>query len=275
MFECGRFRFSLRRPLIMGIVNITPDSFSDGGNYFEPQRAIAHALQLLDEGADILDLGAESTRPGATPVSTSEELARLLPVLEGLRDCGAALSVDTQKTAVIQAALAAGADMINDVNALQAAGALDLLAPSTAAVCFMHKQGEPQTMQQGPSYSDVVDEVAHFLRGRLLAAQAAGIAPERILIDPGFGFGKNLEHNIALLRRLPQFQHLNVPILVGLSRKSMLGKIAGLEVHERQHASLAAAVLAVMKGAKVVRVHEVKATRDALAIVNAIEGWHD
>ncbi len=272
MLICGRFTFDLSRPLIMGIVNVTPDSFSDGGHFYSPQQAIEQGLRLVEEGADILDIGGESTRPGAALVSEQAELKRVLPVLQGLANAGVALSIDTQKTSVMRAALAAGADMVNDVNALQQPGALAALAGSKAAVCLMHKQGDPQTMQQLPLYHDVVAEVHDFLQARIAAAQAAGIVPERLVIDPGFGFGKNLEHNVALLQNLQVLQDLGVPVLVGLSRKSMLGKIANLEVHERVHASIAAAVLAVLKGAKIIRVHDVKATRDALAIVNAVEG---
>ena len=275
MFFCGRFTFSLSRPLIMGIVNVTPDSFSDGGHFRDAKHAIDYALQLIEQGADLLDIGGESTRPNAAPVPEKEELARVLPVLEGLRDTGVALSIDTQKPAVMRAAIEAGADMVNDVNALQSPGALAAVADSTAAVCLMHKQGDPQTMQQLPLYYDVAAEVRAFLQARLQVAQAAGIARERLVIDPGFGFGKNLEHNVTLLQQFHTLTDLGVPVLAGLSRKSMLGKLAGLEVHERVHASVAAAVLAVMKGAKIVRVHDVKATHDALAIVNAIEGWHE
>ena len=275
MLICGRFSYSLSRPLIMGIVNVTPDSFSDGGLFYSPQQAIAQGLRLVEEGADILDIGGESTRPGAARVAEQEELDRVLPVLEGLSKAGVALSIDTQKTAVMRAALAAGADMVNDVNALQQAGALVAVAGSKAAVCLMHKQGDPQTMQQLPLYHDVVAEVHDFLQARIAAALAAGIARERIVIDPGFGFGKNLEHNVALLRQLRDFQDLGVPLLAGLSRKSMLGKIANLEVQDRVHASVAAAVLAALRGAKIIRVHDVKATRDALTIVNAVEGWHE
>lgn len=271
MFECGRFHFDLQRPLIMGIVNVTPDSFSDGGHFFDAPRAIAHGLQLVAEGADILDIGGESTRPGAQAVDLGEEIDRVLPVLLGLRDCGVALSVDTQKPAVMQAALAAGADMINDVNAFQLPEALATVAQSKAGLCLMHKQGEALTMQQNPQYFDVIKEVSDFLSARVQAAQAAGISSERLVIDPGFGFGKNLEHNIALLRQLGDLGQLGLPILVGLSRKSMLGKLAQREVHERVYASVAAAILAVLKGAKLLRVHDVQATRDALAIVNAVE----
>ncbi len=272
MLLAGRFTYPLSRPLIMGIVNVTPDSFSDGGRFVDTQLAIAHGLRLVEEGADILDIGGESTRPGAALVSEQEELERVLPVLNGLAHAGVALSIDTQKTAVMRAALSVGVDMVNDVNALQQSGAIAALVGSKAAVCLMHKQGDPKTMQQLPLYHDVVAEVHEFLQARIVAAQAAGIARERIIIDPGFGFGKNLEHNVSLLQKLQSLQDLGVPVLVGLSRKSMLGKIANLEVHERVYASIAAAVLAVLKGAKIIRVHDVKATRDALKIVNAVEG---
>jgi len=272
MLYAGRFTFDLSRPLLMGIVNVTPDSFSDGGRYIDTQKAIAHGLQLLREGADILDIGGESTRPGALPVSEQEELDRVLPVLEGLRDCGAALSIDTQKPAVMRAAIAAGVDMVNDVNALQQTGALALVAGSKVAVCLMHKQGDPLTMQQLPLYHDVVAEVRDFLRARIAAAEAAGIVCKRLVIDPGFGFGKNLEHNVALLRELRAMTDLGVPVLAGLSRKSMLGKLANVEVDQRVHASVAAAILAVQRGAKILRVHDVKATQDALAILSAVEG---
>ena len=275
MLSCGRFTFSLSRPLIMGIVNVTPDSFSDGGHFLNAKHAIEHGLLLIEQGADLLDIGGESTRPGAAPVPEEEELARVLPVLAGLRDSGAALSIDTQKPGVMRAAIEAGVDMVNDVNALQLPGAVAAVADSSVAACLMHKQGDPRTMQQLPMYYDVVAEVRAFLQARLHAAQAAGIARERLVIDPGFGFGKNLEHNVALLKQFDALTDLGVPVLAGLSRKSVLGKIAGLEMHERVHASVAAAVLAVMKGAKIVRVHDVKATRDALAIVNAVEGWHE
>ena len=274
-FSCGRFTYSLSRPLIMGIVNVTPDSFSDGGLFYSPQLAIEQGLRLVEEGADILDVGGESTRPGAARVGEAEELARVMPVLEGLMQAGVALSIDTQKPAVMRAALAAGVDMVNDIHALQQPGALAALAGTKAAVCLMHKQGDPQTMQQLPLYHDVVAEVHDFLQARIQAAQAAGIGRERLIIDPGFGFGKNLEHNVALLQNLQGLQDLEVPVLVGLSRKSMLGKIANRKVHERVHVSVAAAVLAALRGAKIIRVHDVQATRDALTIVNVVEEWHE
>ncbi|MDP2826321.1 MAG: dihydropteroate synthase, partial [Sulfuritalea sp.] len=220
--HCGRFRLSLARPLIMGIVNLTPDSFSGDGVGADARRAIAHAHAQIEAGADILDLGAESSRPGAPPVPAEEEQARLLPVLRALRDAPVPLSVDTAKPEVMRAALAAGADMINDIAALRMPGALEAVAASATAVCLMHMQGEPGTMQREPRYGDVVAEVLEFLGGRVAAAEAAGIARNRIVIDPGFGFGKTLAHNLALLRHLDRFAGLGVPVLAGISRKSML-----------------------------------------------------
>lgn len=255
----------------MGIVNVTPDSFSDGGRYFDSARAIEHGLALVEEGADLLDIGGESTRPGAKPVPLAEELARVLPVVEGLRGAGVPLSVDTQKPAVMAEVLAAGADMINDVNAALTPAALDTVAKSYAALCLMHKQGDPLTMQQNPHYQDVVAEVKDFLAGRVAAAMDTGIEPARLVIDPGFGFGKNLEHNLELMRHLRELALPGVALLVGLSRKSMLGAITGRAVHERLAASIAAAVLAVERGAQIVRVHDVAATRDALRVLAAVE----
>jgi dihydropteroate synthase len=271
MLFCGRFNLSLDRPLIMGIVNVTPDSFSDGGSYFDAAQAVEHGQQLVAEGADLLDIGGESTRPGAEPVSVADELKRVLPVLQGLAEEGVPLSVDTLKPEVMRAAIEAGADLINDVNALQAPGALEAVAASRAAVCLMHMQGEPRTMQHDPRYANVVEDVRAFLAGRIVACEASGIGRERIVVDPGFGFGKTLEHNLVLLKQLKEFSALGVPVLAGLSRKSMLGKITGLDVGDRLHASVAAALLAVERGARIVRVHDVKATREALAIWNAVE----
>lgn len=272
MLVCGNFRFSLSRPLIMGIVNVTPDSFSDGGRHATRDAAVSHALRLIDEGADILDIGGESTRPGAQPASLDEELRRVIPVVEALRGKDVPLSVDTCKPEVMRVALAAGADMVNDVNALRAEGALEAVAASQAAVCLMHMRGEPRTMQVAPEYGDVVDEVLAFLRERIAVTEAAGIARERLVVDPGFCFGKTLEHNLELLRRLDRFQELGVPLLAGLSRKSMLGALTGLEVGERLIPSVAAAVIAALKGAKIIRVHDVRATRQALQVVEAIQG---
>lgn len=270
ILHCGNFKLDLSRPIVMGIINVTPDSFSDGGHHASTAAAIAHARQLIEDGADILDIGGESTRPGAAMVSLQKELDRVLPVIEGLRDISVPVSIDTCKTEVMRAALAAGAGMVNDVNALQAEGALEVVAKSDAAVCLMHKQGIPQTMQQQPQYQDVVAEVGNFLRERIDAAETAGIVRQRIVIDPGFGFGKTLAHNLDLLRELASFRNLGVPVLAGLSRKSMLGAITGRDVKERKAASVAAALLAVERGAAIVRVHDVRETVDALKMLNAL-----
>ncbi len=272
-FHCGRFVLDVGRPLIMGIVNLSDDSFSGDGMRGNSADAIAHALRLIEEGADILDLGAESSRPGAQPVPAQQEIDRLLPVIEALRDCGAPLSVDTVKPEVMHFALAAGADMINDINALRAPGAMQSVAASTAGVCLMHMQGAPGTMQDNPRYADVVAEVAAFLAARVAAAQAAGIAANRIAIDPGFGFGKSLEHNTALLRRLGELVVPGLPLLVGLSRKSMLGQMTGRAAPERIYAGVAAHMLAVLRGARILRVHEVAAMRDALAVLKFVEDY--
>ncbi len=270
MFLCGKFHFDLSRPLVMGIVNVTPDSFSDGGHHFRHDAALGHAHQLIQEGADILDIGGESTRPGALVVGVQEELDRVMPVIEGLHGAPVPLSIDSCKHEVMRAALAEGASMVNDINALQQPEALAAVAATDAAVCLMHKQGNPQTMQEQPQYQDVVAEVLQFLRTRIAAVEAAGIACGRIVVDPGFGFGKALEHNLTLLRELDTFNELFVPVLAGLSRKSMLGTITGQAVEHRAHASVAAALLAVQRGAKIVRVHDVRATVDALKIFQAV-----
>ena len=256
----------------MGVVNVTPDSFSDGGRFLDPAAAVAHARQMIEQGADLVDLGAESSRPGAAAVvSAEEELRRLLPVLRALRDAPVPVSVDTTKPQVMHAALAEGASMINDINALRAPGAVAAVAAADAAVCLMHMQGTPGTMQQHPTYDDVVAEVNAFLLERVRAARAAGIALERIVIDPGFGFGKTLEHNLELLRRLREFDALGVPVLAGWSRKSSLGKITGKPADDRLAASIAAALIAAQNGAGILRVHDVAATRDALAVLAAVE----
>ena len=255
----------------MGVVNVTPDSFFDGGLYASTESAICHAACLLAEGADILDIGGESTRPGGTPVNVEEELRRIVPVVQALASRNIPVSVDTSKPEVMCAAIEAGAVMINDVNALQAPGALEAVAAGNVAACLMHMQGEPRSMQVNPQYNDVVAEVKDFLQQRLNAAQAAGISRVRLVIDPGFGFGKTLEHNLELLRHLDRFVDMGVPVLAGLSRKSMLGKLTGNGVGDRVHASVAAALLATAKGASILRVHDVKATRDALAVYNAVE----
>lgn len=268
--RCGRYELALERPLLMGVLNITPDSFSDGGRFMDRNAAVAHARRMLEEGADLVDLGAESTRPGARAISEEEELSRLMPVLEALADLAVPLSVDTRRPRVMREALAAGASMINDVQALQAAGALEAIGAGECAVCLMHMRGEPGTMQQNPQYTDVVAEVGAFLASRVAAAQAAGIARERIAVDPGFGFGKTLAHNLELLRRLGELAAHGVPLLVGLSRKSMLGAITGRPEADRLAPSIAAALLAAQHGAKILRVHDVKETREALAVWQAL-----
>jgi dihydropteroate synthase len=249
----------------MGVVNVTPDSFSDGGRFFGVRQAITHARRLAEEGADILDIGGESTRPGAAPVSEEEELERVIPVLSELKDL--AVSVDTRRARVMRAALDAGASMINDVDALSAPGALEAVANSDCAVCLMHKKGEPATMQQDPRYENVVGEVRTFLAARVDAARSAGIAAERIVVDPGFGFGKTAAHNLALLKHLRELSEF--PLLVGVSRKSTLGKITGRPVEERLAGSLAMALLALQNGAAILRAHDVKETRDVVAVWQA------
>jgi len=273
---CGRFRLSLApsdRPLVMGIVNLTGDSFSGDGVGSDVAAAIAHAGAQRDGGADLLDLGAESTRPGAAPVPAAVELARLLPVLRAVRDWGLPISVDTHKPEVMRAVIDAGADLINDIAALSAPGAPEAVAASDVAVCLMHMQGEPRTMQAAPHYDDVAAEVTDFLAARVAACEQAGIARDRLLVDPGFGFGKTVAHNYALLRELRRLAEVGVPVLAGLSRKSMLGAVTGRENGAaRLPASVVAAVLAVQRGARDVRVHDVAATRDALAVWAATEG---
>jgi dihydropteroate synthase len=271
LLSCGRFQLDLSRPLIMGIVNLTDDSFSGDGLSGQIDNAVTQGLRLVAEGAHLLDLGAESSRPGALPVPAEQERDRLVPVIDALLDCGVPLSIDTVKPDVMRAALAAGADMINDIAALRAPGALEAVAGSRAAVCLMHMQGRPGSMQTDPRYGDVVAEISAFLAERVAVCVSAGIARQRIVIDPGFGFGKTLAHNLALLRHLDRLAESGLPVLAGISRKSMLGQITGQPVGERVHASVAAALLAVQRGAALVRVHDVAATRDALAVLQAIE----
>jgi dihydropteroate synthase len=271
ILHCGRFRLPLDRPLLMGIVNLTPDSFSGDGLVGNVEQAIAHARQQFEAGSDILDIGAESSRPGAIPTSEEDELQRLLPVLKEVADWGIPISVDTYKPAVMRAALEAGAAMINDITGMNHNEALSIVAQSDCAVCVMHMQGEPGTMQQTPQYRDVVAEVRCFLAEAVERCRRAGIADERIVVDPGFGFGKTLDHNLALFSALTVAGVGDFPMLVGVSRKSMLGAITGRSVRERQSASVAAALLAAQKGAKILRVHDVAATRDALAVWAAIE----
>jgi dihydropteroate synthase len=269
-WQTAHHRIDLAKPRVMGIVNVTPDSFSDGGRHADTAAAIAHARRLVAEGADLLDIGGESTRPGAAPVSVDEELARVLPVIAGTRELGVPLSVDTLKPEVMRAAIAAGVDIVNDVQALRRPGALEAVAASpSVGVCLMHMRGDPRTMQQQTAYDDVVDEVATFLRGRLAALVEAGIAAGRVVLDPGIGFGKTVDQNLALLRRQRELLALGRPLLVGWSRKSTLGVVTGRAVDQRQPASIAAALAAVAQGARIVRVHDVAATVDALKLWDA------
>jgi dihydropteroate synthase len=271
MFHCGKFNLPIDRPLVMGIVNLTPDSFSGDGLAVDTQVAVQYALTQIDAGADLLDLGAESSRPGAIPTSVDEELRRLMPVLEALADCGVPISVDTYKPEVMRVALAHGAAMINDIYALRMPGALATVAESDCAVCLMHMQGEPLSMQHDPHYDDVLAEVKKFFRERVAAAETSGIARQRLVLDPGFGFGKTLEHNLTLLHRFPELSQDGLPLLAGLSRKSMLGAITGRSPDRRQPASVAAALLAAQRGARILRVHDVAATCDTLAVWRAVE----
>lgn len=267
----GHRVLDLSVPRVMGVLNLTPDSFSDGGQYLDLELAVNRARQMLAEGADLIDVGGESTRPGAKPVSEQEELDRVIPVIERLRrDIDCAVSVDTIKPAVMRAACAAGAAMINDVSALSADGAIEAARDAGAVVCLMHMQGEPRTMQQAPHYLDAVAEVRAFLLDRAARCEQAGIARDAIVIDPGFGFGKRLEHNLALLARLEILADGVYPVLVGLSRKSMFGQITGAPVDQRLAAGLSAAAIAVLKGAAIVRTHDVRQTRDAVVVAAAI-----
>ena len=253
----------------MGVVNVTPDSFSDGGRFLDTEAAVSHARRLVDEGADILDIGGESTRPGSAPVSERDELKRILPVLEKLQDhC---VSVDTRRSGVMKAVLAAGASMINDIQALAEPYALETVAATGCAVCLMHMKGEPATMQREPRYDDVVAEVKGFLKEAVRRAMFAGIGRDRIVVDPGFGFGKTASHNMELLRHLHEFESLGVPLLAGLSRKSTVGHLTGRPVDERLAGSLAMALLALQGGAKILRVHDVKETKDIVAVYQAFK----
>ncbi len=254
----------------MGVVNVTPDSFSDGGRFFDPARALDHARRLRADGAHILDIGGESTRPGAAPVSEAEELDRVLPLVERLAAEGAIVSIDTMKPAVMRAAIDAGASMVNDVRALQEPGAMEAASTHGVAVCLMHMQGAPRTMQHAPAYDDVVREVGDFLLARAQACEEAGIARERIAIDPGFGFGKTLAHNLELLRALPEIAALGYPVVAGLSRKASIGRLTGRDVDDRLAGSLAAALAAIERGASIVRVHDVRETADAIKVWRAI-----
>jgi dihydropteroate synthase len=268
--RCGPKTLDLSRPVVMGVLNVTPDSFSDGGRFLPIEAAVAHGVRLAEEGAAIIDIGGESTRPGAALVSVEEELRRVVPVVERLRAATqAVISVDTSKPEVIREAVAAGAGLINDVRALAEPGALEAAAASGCAVCLMHMQGDPRTMQRAPSYVDVVKEVKAFLDEHVQRCRAAGVSLDRIVVDPGFGFGKTLEHNLELLRRLRELQD-ELPVLVGLSRKSMVGTLTGRGAGERVHGSIALAVIAALNGARIIRAHDVAATVDALKMVAAV-----
>lgn len=272
VLDCGGRRLVLDRPRIMGILNLTPDSFSDGGLWTDPERALRHAVRMVAQGADIIDIGGESTRPGADPVPVQEELDRVVPLIERVAgETDAPISVDTSKPGVMRAAVAAGAGLINDVFALRQEGALEAAAALDVPVCLMHMQGQPRDMQANPEYSDVVADVRQFLAERAAACVEAGIAESRMIVDPGFGFGKTLQHNLDLLNRLAAIAELGLPVLAGLSRKSMLGAITGRKTGERIAASVAAALLAVQNGASIVRVHDVAETSDALKLLAASE----
>jgi dihydropteroate synthase len=271
IIDCGGRALDLQRVAIMGVLNITPDSFSDGGLFLAREQALRRAVEMVEEGANIIDIGGESTRPGAAAVSVAEELDRVVPAIEAIRDAvPVPISIDTSKPEVMREAVVAGAGMINDVRALRAEGALATAAELRVAVCLMHMQGEPRTMQENPSYDDVVAEVREFLAARRDACLQAGIGAENIVVDPGFGFGKTAAHNLMLLRHLAEFKVLAAPILVGLSRKSMIDKVLRLPLGERLHASVALAVLAVKNGATIVRVHDVRASREAIRITEAV-----
>jgi dihydropteroate synthase len=279
LWQCGERALDLGVPVVMGVLNVTPDSFSDGGRFSNREAALAQARRMIEEGAAIIDIGGESTRPGASPATVEQELERVVPVVEALRrESGVFLSADTSKPEVMRAAVAAGADIINDVRALQEPGALEAAAASRAGVCLMHMKGEPRTMQDAPNYTDVVGEVRDFLAARIRAAHDAGIDRERIVIDPGFGFGKRARDNLALIKHLGEFAPLHTPLLVGLSRKSLLARLTGRDVGSRIAGSVALAAIAVLNGARIVRAHDVAATLDAVRVATAVqkgEGFDD
>ena len=271
IIDCAGKSLDLSRPQVMGILNITPDSFSDGGDFFSPEQAVAHAARMVEAGAAIIDVGGESTRPGAPPVSVDEELRRVIPVIEALQaSLSVPVSVDTRKPEIMQAAVVAGAGLINDVNALQAPGAVEQAARLGVPVCLMHMQGTPESMQKQPEYGDVVAEVKDFLTGRASLCMQQGIAREQILLDPGFGFGKTTTHNLLLLQHLEQLVASGYPVLAGLSRKSMIGQVLGLPVDKRLYPGVALAVLAVWKGAAMVRCHDVRETLEAIRMCEAV-----
>jgi len=274
-FQCGRYRFAMQgpqfRPLVMGVLNVTPDSFSDGGRFAALEAAVSHAEQMIRDGVDIIDIGGESSRPGAVALPLEEELRRVMPVVYALRDCGKPLSIDTYKPTVMREAILAGADLINDINGFRDPLTLEAVAQSDVAVCVMHMQKTPAEMQLQPAYEDVNLEVKAFLQARVAALEAAGVARDRISIDPGFGFGKTLAHNVAMLKHVGQLQQdLQLPALVGVSRKTMIGDLTGKPVEQRMAGSLSAALAAVARGAKIVRVHDVAETVDALKVWQAL-----
>lgn len=269
--KCGHRLLDLSRPVVMGILNVTPDSFSDGGAYPDTAQAAARARQMVEEGAELIDVGGESTRPGAAAVDSETEISRVVPVIEAIRaSCDAVISIDTSKPEVMQAAAAAGAAFINDVRALREPGALEVAASLEIPVCLMHMQGQPRTMQDAPDYDDVVTDVAAFLGERVESCSGAGIARERLVVDPGFGFGKTLRHNLLLLNNLHRLTEFGLPVLVGISRKSMIGAILDRAVDQRLYGSLAAATISLMKGASIIRTHDVAPTVDALRVVTAL-----
>ena len=272
--QCGRYRWSLEkrtRPLVMGILNVTPDSFSDGGRYSALDAAFSHAEMMIAAGVDIIDIGGESSRPGSQPLSLQEELDRVMPLVFGLRDLGVPLSIDTYKPGVMREALAAGADMINDINGFRGEGAWDAVKDSDCGLCIMHMQNDPQSMQKNPEYDDIVGEISDFLKERVSQAQLAGVDLERLCIDPGFGFGKTLQHNMTLFQHIGELQAaLALPMLVGVSRKTMIGTLTGKPVEERMAGSVAAAIAAAAQGACIVRVHDVAETVDALKVWEAL-----
>lgn len=271
MLRCGPHILDLSTPLVMGVLNVTPDSFSGDGRFADANAAVEHALRMVEDGAGLIDVGGESTRPGAQAIDAEEEIRRVVPVIEALAArAGVPISIDTSKPVVMTAAIRAGAGMINDVRALREPGALEAAADTQAAICLMHMQGEPRTMQADPRYGDVVAEVRDFLRERAAACQASGIARDRLLIDPGIGFGKRLEHNLALLAGLPALTGLGWPVLVGVSRKSMFSTLLGRAVDERLAGGIAAATAAILAGASIVRTHDVAATVDAVKVAVAL-----
>jgi dihydropteroate synthase len=273
MLKLNNHAFDLKRPLLMGILNITPDSFSDGGKYLTLNEALKRAHEMIEEGVDIIDIGGESTRPGSEPVSPDEELKRIIPIIEALKkDSDIAISVDTYKPQVMKEAIDRNVAMINDVYALRQPGAIDIIKHSKVGICLMHMQGTPQTMQINPHYTNVVSEVKSFLEARANDLVSEGVEKSRMILDPGFGFGKTFEHNITLLQDLESFKSLKLPLLVGLSRKSFIRKILNGEHDDHLSGSIAAAIFSVIKGAKILRVHDIKETKSALNIINVAQG---